>query len=205
MGVESYIFHCSQLWRTITCINKWNIKFLPEIAHLNMEALSEITSMFFNPFLMTLCRLLDLSLNIPRVSTTIFILASNTPRKKRNLEAIALVLGCSNAPPADRAPHFEMPKEISLSFFHFSKIRRFSLRPTSESASNTRSSASRIPGILTLFPGINAKFSLTLSKISLIKIPNSMGNIGQPCITPLSTFKNGDIKLSILNPASDEL
>ncbi|OMJ26019.1 hypothetical protein AYI70_g496 [Smittium culicis] len=30
-----------------------------------------------------------------------------------------------------------------------------------------------------------------------------MGDIGKPCITSLSTLKNGDIKLSILNPASE--
>ncbi|OMJ20035.1 hypothetical protein AYI69_g6390 [Smittium culicis] len=58
------------------------------------------------------------------------------------------ISGCSNDPPTDRAPHFEMPKDISLSLSHFSTTSRFSLRPTSESASNTKSSANRRPDII---------------------------------------------------------
>ncbi|OMJ24303.1 hypothetical protein AYI69_g4686 [Smittium culicis] len=112
---------------------------------------------------------------------------------------------CSNDPPTARAPHFEMPKDISLSFAHFSTTSRFSLRPTSESASNTKSSANKRPGILILFPGTNAIFSLTLSKISLMKILNSMGDIGHPCLTPLSTLNKGDIRVPILTPASGDL
>ncbi|OMJ23463.1 hypothetical protein AYI69_g4971 [Smittium culicis] len=98
-----------------------------------------------------------------------------------------------------------MPKDILLSFTHFSTTSRFSLRPTSESASNTKSSANRRPDILTLFPGTNAIFSLTLSKIQLMKTLNSMGDIGHPCITSLFTLNKVDNKVPILTSASDDL
>ncbi|OMJ26199.1 hypothetical protein AYI69_g4055, partial [Smittium culicis] len=123
-----------------------------------MVALSETPIKFFNPLLRTLFRLLDLSQNIPKISPPYLILASNTPRKKNTLEAIGTDLeeralcpcsskisGCSNYPATARAPHFEIPKDISLSFAHFSTTSRFSLRPNSESANNTKSSVNRRP------------------------------------------------------------
>ncbi|OMJ23697.1 hypothetical protein AYI69_g4891 [Smittium culicis] len=113
--------------------------------------------------------------------------------------------GCSKTPPTARAPHFEIPKDISLSFAHFSTTSRFSPRPTSESASNIKPSAIKRPSILTLFTGTNAKFSLTLSKISLMKILNRLGDIGDPFLTPLSTLIKGDNKVPILTPASGDL
>ncbi|OMJ23420.1 hypothetical protein AYI69_g5000 [Smittium culicis] len=150
-----------------------------------MVALSETSTKIFNPLLRTLCRILDLFLTIPKISPPYLILASNTPRKKSTLQAIGTDLeertlcpciskisGCSNDPPTARAPQFEIPRDISLSLAHFT-TSRFSLSPTSESASSNKPSASRIPG--------------------------------HPCLTPLSTFNKGDIKVPILTPASGDL
>ncbi|OMJ16838.1 hypothetical protein AYI69_g7678, partial [Smittium culicis] len=177
-----------------------------------MVALSESSTKIFNPFLRTLCRILDLFLNIPKISPPYLILASNTLRKKSILEAIGTDLEellkflDAQMPRQQLERHtLKYQKDISLSFSHFSTTSRFSLRPTYESASNTKSSANRRPGILTLFPGNIAIFSLTLSKISLMKILNSMGDIGHPCLTPLSTLNKGDIRVPILTPASGDL
>ncbi|OLY83742.1 hypothetical protein AYI68_g2110 [Smittium mucronatum] len=90
-----------------------------------------------------------------------------------------------------------MPKDISLSIFHFSTTCSFLLKPNSESAKRTKSSLNRSSGILISLPSTGDKLNSTLSKISLLNILNRIGEIGHPCQTPLLTVNFGDLRFTI--------